>query len=173
MRGDCVNIYLTTGTYDFLQKRKDQFPNELILLMQSGGTALLLHETTGKTVFAAPRRYEVIAGKGTFQHKGFITMNNIPVTDEDRSTLEYRLKNQTGPIENAPGFIASRALRPIKSDTYIVLTAWEKESDFIKWKTSKPFFQAHAHEIEELKPSSTTTFFSPASYVSNYMVSSD
>ena len=55
-----------------------------MLLMQNGETALLLHETSEKTVFASPRRYEVVDGKGLLQEKGFVVMNNIPVTEEGR-----------------------------------------------------------------------------------------
>lgn len=169
-----MNVYITTGTYDFLKKKKDSYPNESIFLMQNGETALLLHETSGKTVFASPRRYEVVDGKGALQNKGFIVMNNIPVTEEGRPILEYRFKNRAGLIENEPGFIAIRVLRPIKSDTYVILTAWEKESDFNNWTNSKSFHQAHNKKDEaKQKPASTANIFSGASYVTKYFLISE
>ena len=94
-----MNVYMTTGTYTFLKTIKEKHANEIIFLMQNGQTALLLHETSGKTVFASPRRYEVVDGKGTIQNKGFVVMNHIPVTEEGRPLIEYRFKNQVGVIE--------------------------------------------------------------------------
>ena len=166
-----MNVYITTGTYDFLKTIKDKNSNEVILLMQNGETSLLLHETSEKTVFSSPRRYEVVDGKGTLQEKGFVVMNNIPVTEEGRPILEYRFKNRTGLIESEQGFIAIRVLRPIRSDTYVILTVWEKESDFLRWTNSKSFHQAH-HKKQET-PASITNIFSGASYVTKYTLISE
>ncbi len=166
-----MNVYITTGTYDFLKTIKDKNPNETMLLMQNGETALLLHETSEKTVFYSPRRYEVVDGKGLLQEKGFVVMNNIPVTEEGRPILEYRFKNRTGLIESEQGFIAIRVLRPIRSDTYVILTVWEKESDFLRWTNSKSFHQAHQKKQET--PSSSTNIFSGASYVTKYTLISE
>lgn len=170
-----MNVYITTGTYDFLKKLKDKHSNEKIFIMQNGENTLLLHETTGKTVFASPRRYEVVDGKGTIQEKGFVVMNNIPVTEEGRPLIEYRFKNRAGLIESEPGFIAIRVLRPIKSDTYVILTVWQKESDFLKWTNSKSFHQAHNKNSEEKqeKPAASPTIFSGASYVTKYTLISE
>lgn len=134
-----MNVYITTGTYDFLKKLKDKHSKETIFLMQNGQNTLLLHETSGKTVFASPRRYEVVDGAGTIQEKGFVVINNIPVRDEERPILEYEYKNRIGLMEKEPGFIAIRVLRPKKLDTYIILTVWQKESDFLKWKNTSSF----------------------------------
>ena len=170
-----MNVYMTTGTYSFLKSKKDHYPNEKIFLMQNGETALLLHETSGKTVFASPRKYEIVDGKGEIKNKGFVVMNNIPVTEEGRPIIEYRFKNRAGLIEKEPGFIAIRVLRPIKSDTYVILTVWEKESDFNKWTTSKSFHQAHhkQEEDKQQKPVSSGSIFSSASYVTKYTIISE
>lgn len=166
-----MNVYMTTGTYDFLKNKKDQYPNEKIFLMQNAETALLLHETPGKTVFAAPRRYEVVEGKGILKDKGFVVMNNIPVTDEGRPILEFQFKNRAGLIEKEPGFIAIRVLRPVQSDTYVILTIWEKESDFTRWTNSKAFHEAHQQKGP--KPKLSTTIFSGTSYVTKYSLVSN
>ena len=155
-----MNVYMTTGTYTFLKTIKEKHANETIFLMQNGQTALLLHETSGKTVFASPRRYEVVDGKGTIQNKGFVVMNHIPVTEEGRPLIEYRFKNQVGVIENEPGFIAIRVLRPIKSDTYVILTVWKKESDFNNWTDFKSFSEAHQLTNEgKQTPASSANIF--------------
>ncbi|USK60673.1 antibiotic biosynthesis monooxygenase family protein [Peribacillus asahii] len=161
-----MNIYMTTGTYDFLKMKKNKHPNEKIFLMQNPQNTLLLHETSGKTVFVSPRRFEVVEGKGDLQDRGFVVMNNIPVTEEGRPNLEYQFKNRADLIEKEPGFIAMRVLRPIKSDTYVILTVWEKESDFDKWTRSQSFKEAH--NIEKPKPASTGHLFSGAPYITKY-----
>lgn len=167
-----MNVFITTGTYDFLKILKDKHPNELMFLMQNGESTLLLHETTGKTIFQAPRPYEVVDGKGELPITGgFAVMNNIPVTDEGRPILEYRFKNRAGLIEKEPGFIAIRVLRPLKSNTYVILTIWEKESDFDKWTKSQSFNKAHNKSGGvHPKPDSTVTIFSGESYVTKYTV---
>ncbi len=167
-----MNVYITTGTYDFLKKIKDKHLKETIFFMQNGQTALLLQETSGETVFASPRRYEVVDGKGTIQEKGFVVMNNIPVTDEGRPILEYQFKSSMDLIEKEPGFIAIRVLRPKKSDTYIILTVWQKESDFLKWRNSKSYNLAHpTKQVDQEKPS--VNMFSAAPYVTNYTLISE
>ena len=57
-----------------------------------------------------------------------IVLNNIPVTPEGRPLFEARFKNRAGKIENQPGFKALRVLRPKDSDTYIVLTLWDRKN---------------------------------------------
>ncbi len=169
-----MNVYMTTGTYTFLKTIKEKHANEIIFLMQNGQTALLLHETSGKTVFASPRRYEVVDGKGTIQNKGFVVMNHIPVTEEGRPLIEYRFKNQVGVIENEPGFIAIRVLRPIKSDTYVILTVWKKESDFNNWTDFKAFSEAHQLTNEgKQTPASSANIFLAAPYVTKYFLVSE
>ncbi|MDO7486404.1 antibiotic biosynthesis monooxygenase [Peribacillus frigoritolerans] len=111
--------------------------------MQNPDTAVLLHETTGKTIFSSPRKYEVVDGKGNLQDHGYVVMNNIPVSEEGRPVFEHRFKNRAGFIENEPGFVALRILRPINSETYVILTIWEKQADFLNWKNSSSFKMAH------------------------------
>ncbi len=167
-----MNVYMTTGTYTFLKTIKEKHANETIFLMQNGQTALLLHETSGKTVFASPRRYEVVDGKGTIQNKGFVVMNHIPVTEEGRPLIEYRFKNQVGVIENEPGFIAIRVLRPIKSDTYVILTIWKKESDFNNWTDFKSFSEAHQLTNEgKQTPASSANIFLAAPLCNQILLS--
>jgi heme-degrading monooxygenase HmoA len=113
---------MTSGTYDYLKKIEDKHPNETMVTMQNPDTAVLIHETSAGTLFKEPRSYEVIDSSGSFDHAGFAVLNNIPVTDEGRPLFEHRFKNRAGLIENEPGFAAIRVLRPLESNTYIILT---------------------------------------------------
>jgi heme oxygenase (mycobilin-producing) len=162
-----LNIFMTTGTYEYMKKMRDKHPDETMVVMQGENTTLILHETEGKTIFQTPRRYEVVDGTGTFKEKGFFVFNNIPVSDEGRPIFEHRFKNRSGSIENEPGWIAFRVLRPLDSDTYIVLTEWESPVFYEKWKESEAFAKAHAKPPEG-SAEKRANIFAGVSYVSTF-----
>ncbi|WP_026692669.1 antibiotic biosynthesis monooxygenase family protein [Peribacillus kribbensis] len=166
-----MNFFITSGTADYLNVLKNKNAEENMIVLNGLDNALLLHETPKDTVFSTPRRYEVVDSKGELAQHGFVVMNNIPVTDEGRPIFEYRFKNRAGLIENEPGFIAIRVLRPTNSDTYVILTQWEGESSFSNWQNSQSFAQAHAKKGgsgEQDAPQQT--IFSGSSYVTKYAV---
>jgi heme-degrading monooxygenase HmoA len=162
--------YITSGTYEYLRKIKDQNMDETIILMQNAETALLLHETQGSAIFKEPRKYEVIDSVGELRQNGYIVMNNIPVTEEGRPVFEYRFKNRAGQIEKQPGFWAIRILRPLKSDTYIILTQWENERAFKNWQGSQAFKKAHEKKQSDDTSTTVKKIFSGPSYVTQYVV---
>ncbi len=163
-----MNLYMTTGTYDFMKKLREKHAQDTMVLMQGENTTLLLHETEGKTIFQTPRRYEVVDGTGEFREKGFFVMNNIPVADEGRPVFEHRFKNRAGAIENEPGYIAFRVLRPKGSDTYVVLTEWESPAFYEKWKESQAFAKAHADKPADASDTPRANIFSGSSYITTY-----
>ncbi|MBN8192545.1 antibiotic biosynthesis monooxygenase [Bacillus sp. NTK074B] len=165
-----MKLYMTTGTHDFLQKIMDQHPDETMMLMQ-GEDALLLHETSGESVFESPRSYEIVDQSGALESKGYVVFNNIPVSDEGRPLFEYRFKNRAGLIEEAEGFTAIRVLRPLDSDTYIIMTLWDDERSFLGWQESKQYENAHAKRGTEEGIDNQKDIFPRASYVSKYYVS--
>jgi heme-degrading monooxygenase HmoA len=166
-----MNVYITTGTYEYLKGMAKEHPQENMLLMENENGALLLHQTEGETVFKEPRKYEVLDGAGNLGVTGFVVMNNIPVTDEGRPIFEYRFKNRSKQIENQPGFSAIRVLRPLSSNTYIVLTVWENEASFKNWKNSESFKGAHSHKPEESGIDPQTKIFASSSYTTIYTIS--
>lgn len=145
---------------------EDHYPNEKIVLMQSFKTNQLWHETTGPSIFKFPRKYEVIDSAGQLANKGFVVCDHLPVSDEGRPVFEYEFKNHAALYENLPGFIALRVLRPLSSETYIIMTMWEKESSYETWKDTK------AYETAQHKKPSTShlTVFSGPTYVSTFHV---
>ncbi|WP_419883368.1 antibiotic biosynthesis monooxygenase family protein [Peribacillus sp. B-H-3] len=168
-----MNVYMTTGTYDFLKGKKDKYQEEEIILMQNAENTLLYHETNGKSVFSSPRKFEAIESKGTIGGKGYAVMNNIPVSGEGRPVFEYKFKNRAGMIENEPGFQAIRILRPIQSDTYVILTVWDDSMSFNNWKNSNSFSEAHQKEQPGKKTDASQTIFSGPSYVTQYTITPD
>jgi heme oxygenase (mycobilin-producing) len=168
-----VNIYITTGTYEFLKSIEQKHSGENIILMQSVENSLLLHETEEKTIFQQPRRYEVVDASGAMENRGIVVCNNIPVTDEGRPIFEYRFKNRAGAIESTDGFIAIRVLRPLDTDTYVILTQWESEKHFIDWQQSQQYAKAHEKKETPEGNDSNKNIFSGKSYVTKYSVSEE
>jgi heme oxygenase (mycobilin-producing) len=167
-----LNFYITSGTFDFLKKVKDKHPHENMLLMGDIESSVILHETNGDTVFSQPRKYEVIDSVGTFDKTGFAVMNNIPVTDEGRPLIEYRFKNRQGKIEKQPGFVAIRVLRPLSSNTYVILTLWENQAAFKKWKESDSFQSAHKKTEGKSHAQPQNIFAGPA-YITTYSIAEE
>ncbi|NMD72052.1 antibiotic biosynthesis monooxygenase [Bacillus sp. DNRA2] len=166
-----MKVYMTGGTYDYLSKIKSNHPNETMQLMVFEDQALLLHETDGETIFKEPRNYEVLDSVGMFSKARFIMMNNIPVADEGRALFEHRFKNRNRSIEKMPGFVGIRVLRPLSSDTYVIVTLWEDESAFEGWKKSEAFGKAHGKPATSgTEGSSPKKIFSGSSFVTKYFV---
>ncbi|MCI2253496.1 antibiotic biosynthesis monooxygenase [Domibacillus sp. 8LH] len=165
-----MNVFITTGTYDFLKTIQKKHSKENILLMDGAQGAALVHETSGKTVFSTPRRYEVVDASGELVNRGYVVLNNIPVTDEGRPLFEHRFKNRAGAIENQPGFLSIRVLRPIKSDTYVIFTQWEDSASFENWKSSQAFNEAHKKRGTEGGLDKKPNIFSGESYVTTFTI---
>ena len=134
-----MNIFITTGTVDFLKKIEEKYPMETMVTMGNMTGALLLHETNGKTIFNVPRKYEVLDSAGDIQKKGFVVIHNISVTDEGRPLFETEYKNRAKSLSKDAGFIAARVLKPLSGNTYVTITIWENESDFQNSKTINNF----------------------------------
>lgn len=168
-----MNIYITTGTYDYLKRIVEKYPSEKIVAMVNDDDdydSLLLHETSGETVFKQPRRYEVIDSSGEITKAGFVVMNHIPVTDEGRPLFEHQFKNRPRKVDTEPGFIANRVLRPLTSNTYIIITVWDQETSFENWKNSKSFPLSHGKPSSENGADEQPQIFASKSYVRKYTI---
>ncbi|MET0786707.1 MAG: antibiotic biosynthesis monooxygenase [Paenisporosarcina sp.] len=163
-----MNIYLTSGTPEFMLSIKEKHANEKMVVLHGEGNAVLLHETSGATVFQTPRKYEVIDSSGELSEQGYFVFNNIPVTEEGRPIFEHRFTNRLRAIEDEPGFIAIRVMRPISSDTYIILTEWTGPGSFEAWQTSQAYNKAHEKRGTDEGIDKSPTIFSSSSYVTKY-----
>ena len=162
-------IYLTSGTADYMETLRKKFvPKEQMIVLHGSGNSILLHETEGKTLFATPRKYEVIDSVKSIEQSGYFVLNNIPVADEGRPVFEKRFLSRSRAIEQEPGFIAYRLLRPVGSDTYIVLTQWTGPSSFEAWKNSQSFKEAHSKPDRATPGVQQQNIFNAASYVTTY-----
>ncbi|MDG5473416.1 antibiotic biosynthesis monooxygenase [Jeotgalibacillus sp. ET6] len=163
-----MNIFMTFGTEDFLHKTMEKHPDETLVLLHGEDTALLIHETEGKTLFNEPRSYGVFEQSGALTQEGFFVFNNIPVSEEGRPVFEHRFKSRAGLIDQEPGFIAIRVLRPLNSDIYVVLTQWDSEDSFKNWQSSQAYNKAHEKRGTDQGLDHQKTIFPRASFVTKY-----
>ncbi|CAM4061353.1 antibiotic biosynthesis monooxygenase family protein [Lederbergia lenta] len=161
--------YITSGTYEFLKKLENQYPEEKITLMQNINTALLWHETTEATIFQSPRKYEVINSIGDIAAHGFVVCHNIPVSDEGRPVFEYRFTSHHKYAQNESGFLATRLLRPLSSDTYIIMTMWKDKAAFEAWEETAGF-KKEQYNLNSVKSTENINLFSGAAYISTFIV---
>lgn len=142
-----MNFYITSGTPDFMERLLTKNKKVKLLILYGVNETLLLHETEKKTIFQTPRKYEVIGSLNDLQQTGYFIFNHIPVSDEGRPVFERYFLERIQGIENEPGFIAFRLLRPQKSETYIFLSQWTGKHSYEVWKNSNPF----AYAMDDLK----------------------
>ncbi|MCU9612498.1 antibiotic biosynthesis monooxygenase [Caldibacillus lycopersici] len=161
-------IFITTGTYPFLQKIEAKYPTEKLVMMFSSDHVLLLHETSGKSIFQVPRKYDVFHSDGEFPRKGVAIFQHIPINEENRPIFEYHAKKLLDNSSTVKGLIAFRMLRPAKSDTYIIITCWEKAEDFSNWKKMQVLFEEDGM-LSKLTPPPGNVYQSP-SYIATYTI---
>lgn len=154
---------MTNGTIDFLQKIVEKYPQFNLKLMQSNEGGLAYYEHSPTKIFQSGRSFEILEELGEFRESGFVVMNNIPVAEEGRPVFEDRFRKRKQSVETMPGFQAFRLLRPIKGDTYVVLTQWASNNDFEKWKKSDVFSEAHKNEAVK-----SSSYLFKSSYVASY-----
>ncbi|WP_042349646.1 antibiotic biosynthesis monooxygenase family protein [Bacillus massiliigorillae] len=165
-----MNIYMTSGTFEYLRQVKLKNANEQLILLHSADKTILLQETNEPTLFKHPRKYEIVDGIGDLKQEGFVIMNNIPVSEESRPTFEHMFKNRAGKVEEQPGFQALRVLRPVGFETYIILTQWHTESAFDAWQRSKSFQDAHSQKPAKTFTNSSQKIFSGEAFVTKFFV---
>lgn len=163
-----MKVSMTNGTLNYLSKLSQQHPETSLFYMQDQDKTVAYYEGEDTSIFEEGRNYETVDHVGTMQSTGYVVMNNIPVSDEGRPVFEDRFKKRAGNVENREGFQAIRILRPLKGNTYVVLTQWRSEQDFEDWKNSKSFDEAHKKSgpQHQKKPS----FIDGDAYITKYQM---
>lgn len=160
-------MYITSGTYDFVKKIKERYPEEEMILLQNPEKTEIWHESRKKrSVFASPRRYEILDSKGKFPEVGFASCHFIPVKDESRPIFEYEYGHLADCFLQENGVVAVRILRPIKNDTYLIILGWKDEELYSLWEFS-PLYNELKH------PSIQGNIFSGSAYVTTYYISDE
>ena len=139
-----MELYKWTGHRDQGVAMLAATPNARLIYLVDGEESTLLYESEGGTSPQCFEAFEVLNAVGDINNGFFAVFNNIPVTDEGREIFESRFQNRAGKVEGEPGFAAIRVLKPLNSDTYIILTMWKDEQSFKDWQGSESYGQAHA-----------------------------
>lgn len=155
-----MKLYMTSGTPEFMQSIKDKHPNEDLYILHGAGNSVLIHETAGKSVFQVPRIYEILESHGNFSENGYFVLQHIPVSDEGKPIFEYQYTNLSSTVQSEPGFLALRVLKPLKSDTYIILTEWNGPNSYEVWEKSVALDFTSVADKQQL--------FTSAPYISTY-----
>lgn len=163
-----MNIYTTSGTPEFMEQVRAKHADKKMVVMHGRGNSILLHETDGKTVFQTPRKFEVIGSSGTLQEEGYFVFDHVPVTDEGRPVFEHHFESRVNAVDDKYGFIALRLLRPIGSDTYVILTEWSDAKYYTMWKDSPASGILDAMKTSEVGADNRPHIFSSAPYVTTY-----
>lgn len=163
-----MTIYITSGSMEFMESVKERYPNETMIAMHGTKNTVLVHETTGESFFSTPLKYEVIQSLGQLTEHGFFALNYIPIEEEAQPIFEYQFKLRAEGIENQRGLVATRLLKPTKSDTYVVLTQWEDAQTFNLWRNSSSYKYLLEDSEVTLHGEKRPYIFSSAPYVKTY-----
>lgn len=137
--GFMMKLFIALGTVDFLEKLKNKYQKENMACFYNNKTAILIHESAKKTVFSAPKRYEIVESIGDIHSSSVAALTYIPIFEEDRPSFELRIKDLKNDVILSPGCIGIRILRPIKNDTYLIMTLWKNEGAYTSWKQTNSF----------------------------------
>lgn len=162
-----MHFYLTSGTPEFMERLTNKYPNEKMILMHGQGNSVVMHESEKKSVFATPRKFEVIDGAGEFEQRGFVAMQNIPVLDESRPVFENGILAGIAHLKKETSLIAYRLLRPIKAETYMIVTQWAGPTSFEMWTKSNDFTQ-HVAKLIDSTTFPTQNMFYSKTYTTTY-----
>ncbi|MBB4824837.1 heme-degrading monooxygenase HmoA [Sporosarcina luteola] len=162
-----MKIFKWLGNERDVLKVKQQSGNGVKAHLRNGEEHLLLLEAES-IPFECDESYEILDRTGELEPGRFAVLNNIPVSEEGRELFEQRFQNRAGLIEQEPGFVAIRVLRPLDSDTYVILTMWENEESFTGWQQSQAYSKAHAKRGTKEGIDKRPNIFPRASFVTTY-----
>lgn len=162
-----MKFYLTSGTPEYMEKIQQKYPKEQMILLHGQGNSILMHESDKKSKFATPRQFEVIEGQGNFEQRGFVAMYNVPVAEESKGLFEESVITAIQPIKKEISCIAFRVLRPMKHETYVIITQWAGPASFETWTDSENFKGKLATLLTNAA-SSTQTMFTSKTYLTTY-----
>src|SRR5699024_11588871 len=90
--------------------------------MQQGlNTSIYYESNRKKTIFSSGRSYDILFSTGEFIDKGYITLDNIPVTEDSVKTFEAQFKDNNLTAFSMPGFVAYRLLKSLYGNMFIIL----------------------------------------------------
>ena len=162
-----MNFYVTSGTPDYMEKLIEKNAQLPLILLHGNGNSVVLHESDKKSIFAVPRKFEVIGQKGQFEQKGYFTIYNMPIMSDERPVFEKKALDAVSILDSNDAVIAYRVLRPVKAETYLLIIQWGGPVSYEVFKNSAPYEESFA-TIFEGKTAALQTMFNSSSYITTY-----
>lgn len=163
-----MNFYMTSGTGDFLLKLIEKHPNENLILLEGQGKAVVLHETTGKTIFSLPKKYEVADAFGELKQKGFFVLYHLSIEGGRRDLFKQQFLKVSGTLKNNPALISYRLLVPKKNSEHVVfISAWAGPNSYEVW-TKSDLYKTNFESLFGMEASSVQKIFDGESYIATY-----
>lgn len=163
-----MKLFKWQGHRDAAMSILASLPNARLMYMSQDEEAVLLQEADQGSVLPEAHSYEVLDASGDLNNGYYAVFNNIPVSEEGQELFESRFKNRARLIEEEPGFAAIRVLRPLSSDTYVILTLWEDQKSFENWQQSEAYSNAHKKRGTSEGIDKRPNIFPRPSYVTTY-----
>lgn len=164
-----MELHKWSGHIDKAMAYVASLPNARLIYLMNGQDAVLMYETEGAALLPEVDTYQILDASGDINAGYFAVFNNIPVTEEGKERFEERFQNRARKIEDEPGFKAIRVLRPLNSDTYVILTLWEDEQSFKNWQQSNAYGSAHAKRGTDEGIDKVPNIFPRPSYVTTFI----
>lgn len=164
-----MELHKWSGHIDQAMGHIVSLPNARLIYLMNGEDAVLLYETESAALLPDAARYQILDASGDINKGYFAVFNNIPITEEGRERFEERFQNRARQIENEPGFEAIRVLRPLDSDTFVILTLWADEKSFKDWQQSNAYNNAHGKRGTSEGLDKVPNIFPRPSYVTTYV----
>lgn len=131
----------TSGTYHFLQQLTEKHPRFNFLFMRNNRSTVVYYEhKRRRSIFVSGKTFSIIKNNGSFEQKGFVTMEHIPVTDDGMKIFAERLDNLFPELVDRTGVIAMRALEEYKRNNFVIITQWKNKRYEELWHES-PFYE--------------------------------
>lgn len=164
-----MNFYMTSGTSDFLQKLIEKHPKENLILLEGQGKAIVLHETTGKSIFSLPKNYEVADAFGELKQKGYFVLYHLSIEGDRRELFKQKFLKVSGDtLKKDYSIISYRLLMPKKNSEHIIfISQWAGPASYEVW-TQSTQYNAHFKTLFDVGASSVQKIFDGESYITTY-----
>ena len=162
-----MNLYMTSGTADYMEKQVEKYSTEQLIILHGNGNSVLIHETEKKSIFSAPRKFDVLDATGKLEQKGYYVFHNMPIVSDDRPVFEKKILDHVGSLKQDSSLISYRFLRPVKAETYILVTQWSGPASYEVWKNSSDY-KNHLAPLLNSSQSSIQTIFNAATHITTY-----
>src|SRR5690625_5569346 len=109
--------HMNRSILSFLEKIVSKHAlSNYFFMQQALNTSIYYESNRKKTIFSSGRSYDILFSTGEFIDKGYITLDNIPVTEDSVKIFEAQFKDNNLPAFSMPGFVAYRLLKPLKGN---------------------------------------------------------